>query len=65
MIHDERRIAVMRWEWRRGSTLHVWQQDRSARDAFARDALGSTLEDLLHTPGEHRLAVKISYWLSL
>ncbi len=65
-VRSLRGNAVMRWEWRRGSTLYVvWQQDRSARDALARDALGSTFEDLLHTPGEHRLAVKMSYWLSL
>lgn len=65
-VRSLRGNAVMRWEWRRGSTLYiVWQQDRSARDPLAREALGSTFEDPLHTPGEHRLAVKMSYWLSL
>lgn len=65
-VRSLRGNAVMRWEWHRGSTLYVvWQQDRSARDVFARERLAPTFEDLLHTPGEHRLAVKLSYWLSL
>ncbi|MEO8564178.1 MAG: DUF5916 domain-containing protein [bacterium] len=65
-VRSLRGNAVMRWEWHRGSTLYVvWQQDRSARDAFAHERLAPTFEDLLHTPGEHRLAVKMSYWLSL
>jgi hypothetical protein len=71
--------VVLRWEWAPGSTLYlVWQQDRegscevgepldrcpgrtlpgtTARPGFLGEALG--------VPGDHFLAIKISYWLRI
>ena len=57
--------AVLRWEFRPGSTLFlVWQQDRATSDPagsrfdFSRDTRG-----IADAPGEHVFAVKVSYWL--
>ncbi len=57
--------AVLRWEWRAGSTLYVaWQQRRSdvadvGDFAFSRD--GSAL---VHTRPDNIFLVKVNYWLS-
>ncbi|HEX2095409.1 MAG TPA: DUF5916 domain-containing protein [Longimicrobiaceae bacterium] len=56
--------AVMRWEWRPGSTLFlVWQQNRSASDAEGRPVGAGDLLDAIGTEGENVLALKLSYWL--
>jgi hypothetical protein len=71
--------AVLRWEWRRGSTLYlVWQQNRSAScDFFADPADCPTgrppgslskpgfLGDVFGIPGDNFLAIKVSYWIPL
>jgi hypothetical protein len=69
LVHDFnvrslRSNAVLRWEWRPGSTLFVvWQQDRAGdRDEIAPVGFGS-LAQTLDAPGDHRLAVKLTYWL--
>ena len=57
--------AVLRWQWRPGSTLYaVWTHDRSGRgvEAFR---LGRDLDRLLDAPGRHVFLVKASYWLGL
>ena len=67
--------AVLRWEWRPGSTLYVvWQQDRAERlggvDAELRGRgvgrfdLGGRAQDLLATRPGNVLLVKVSYWLN-
>jgi hypothetical protein len=57
--------AVLRWEWRLGSTLYlVWQQNRSAQLSYA-PARPGDLFDLVNKHGEHVLAIKISYWTAL
>ena len=63
-VRSLRSNAVLRWEWRPGSTLFVvWQQDRfSAIRDGARVGV-SDLWDAVSTPGEHRLLIKASYWL--
>jgi len=63
-VRSLRSNAVLRWEWRPGSTLFVvWQQDRfSAMRDGARVGV-SDLWDAVSTPGEHRLLIKASYWL--
>ena len=55
--------AVLRWEWRPGSTFFlVWQQDRS--EAAPRGSIGGgSLWDAVRSPGDHFLALKVSYWL--
>lgn len=60
--------AVVRWEFRPGSTLYlVWTQSRSANaDAGVGDfQLGRDLRGLVGAPPENILLVKMSYWLGL
>ena len=59
-----RSTAVVRWEWRPGSTLHVvWQQDRSGSTPLgARAGLNDVFSSLTAT-GNNFFAVKASYWL--
>jgi Domain of unknown function (DUF5916)/Carbohydrate family 9 binding domain-like len=65
-VRSFRSNAVMRWEWRPGSTLFVvWQQDRSGdRDSISHVGLRSLVETL-DTPGDNFLAIKLTYWLPL
>jgi hypothetical protein len=57
--------AVLRWEWRLGSTLYlVWQQNRSAQIPFAPVRPGH-LFGALDARGENVLAIKVSYWTAL
>jgi hypothetical protein len=65
--------AVLRWEWRPGSTLYlVWQQSRSERPTslglaegsyggfdFGRDA-----EQLFRIKPENTFMIKVNYWLN-
>ncbi|MFQ6045758.1 MAG: DUF5916 domain-containing protein [Gemmatimonadales bacterium] len=56
--------AVLRWEFRPGSTLYlVWQQDR--RDRFDDPAFDvqSSAGDLLRATGTHVFAAKIAWWI--
>lgn len=72
-----RSSVVLRWEWRRGSTLYfVLQQNRAATCSPFIDAttcptgsapgtppgMGS-LRDVFGIPGDNFLAVKVNYWL--
>jgi hypothetical protein len=58
--------AVLRWEFRPGSTLFlVWQQNRGDEVQDATRGLSGGLGDAFGAPGSHVLAVKISYWLGL
>ena len=55
--------AVLRWEYRPGSTVYlVWQQQRFRRGAFGEFDLGRDADALLHLPPENVFAVKVSYW---
>ncbi|HSU15786.1 DUF5916 domain-containing protein [Longimicrobium sp.] len=65
-VRSFRSNAVLRWEWRPGSTLYlVWQQDRSGdRDRIAHVGPRSLLETL-DAPGDNFLALKVTYWLPL
>jgi hypothetical protein len=55
---------VLRWEWRRGSTLYlVWQADRGASDSRGVPVRPSDWWDAFRAPGEHFLALKVSYWI--
>ncbi|HEX6748223.1 MAG TPA: DUF5916 domain-containing protein [Longimicrobium sp.] len=65
-VRSFRSNAVLRWEWRPGSTLYlVWQQDRSGdRDRISLVGPRSLLETL-DEPGDNFLALKVTYWLPL
>lgn len=64
-LQSFRSNVVLRWEWRRGSTLYaVWQQDRSDRRSRPDPVGAGSLLHALRTEGTHRLLVKVAYWLS-
>jgi hypothetical protein len=67
--------AVLRWEWRQGSTLYfVWQQRRisaldnlgpSGTDPWIGDFdLGRDVGDMFGTPADNIFAIKVNYWLN-
>ena len=64
-VRSFRSNAVLRWEYRPGSTLYaVWQQDRFE----SREPRGTRAGDLVGAfgaPGDHVLAVKASFWVPL
>jgi hypothetical protein len=56
--------AVLRWEYRPGSTLFVvWSQGRSDFAADGRFQLRNNASDLFRAPGTNVLLIKMSYWL--
>lgn len=58
--------VVLRWEWKPGSTLFVvWQQNRAATEPIGtRAGIGDMLNSIT-APGDHVLAVKTTFWLSV
>jgi hypothetical protein len=65
-VRSFRSNAVMRWEWRPGSTLFlVWQQDRYAEETGGRPVGPRDLGETLGTAGNNYLALKLTYWLPL
>jgi hypothetical protein len=57
--------AVLRWEYRPGSTLYfVWTQSRSADLSQAEFDVGGSMRDLFRTPAENIFMVKATYWWS-
>ena len=64
-VRSFRSNAVLRWEWRPGSTLYlVWQQNRETDLVFGA-ARPDNLFNTMGTPGDNFVAVKITYWTSL
>lgn len=64
-VRSFRSNMVLRWEWRRGSTLFlVWQQNREA-DLISGNARLDDLWNTLDAPGSNFLAVKLTYWTGL
>ncbi len=58
--------AVLRWEWRPGSTLYlVWTQARSDTAPVGDVRLGRDGDALLRARPDDILLVKVSYWLGL
>jgi len=56
--------AVLRWEYRPGSTLFVvWSQGRTEFVPDGRLQLGDNTSDLIRAPGTNVLLIKMSYWL--
>jgi hypothetical protein len=57
--------AVLRWEWRAGSTLFlVWQHLRTGSEDLNDLRLGRDLDRLFASPSRNVLAIKASYWFS-
>ena len=63
-VRSFRSNAVLRWEWRPGSTLFlVWQQNRFGPGPLDVQARPIGLWRAAREAGDHFLAVKFSYWL--
>jgi hypothetical protein len=58
--------AVLRWEFRPGSTLYfAWTQARSDEESIGTMRLGHDLDALLSAKADHIFLVKLSYWIEL
>jgi hypothetical protein len=56
--------AVLRWEYRPGSTLFlVWQQQRSATEPFGDFDFGRDFGAIFDPAAENVFAVKATYWI--
>ncbi|HEU0015821.1 MAG TPA: DUF5916 domain-containing protein [Longimicrobium sp.] len=63
-VRSFRSNAVLRWEWRPGSTLFVvWQQDREQAEARWQRLGATDLFDSLTARGDNFLALKMTYWI--
>jgi hypothetical protein len=65
-VFSFRSTAVLRWQWRPGSTLHLaWQQNRRRRLATGREfGVGGWLEPF-EASGDQAVTAKMTYWLQL
>jgi hypothetical protein len=62
-IQSLRGNAVLRWEYRPGSTVYlVWQQQRSGTSPYGETDLLGDAQALWNTPPENVFALKVSYW---
>jgi hypothetical protein len=62
-VRSLRGNAVLRWEYRPGSTVYlVWQQRRFGSAPYGDSRLLSDAADLWRIPPENVFAVKVSYW---
>lgn len=58
--------AVLRWEYRPGSTVYlVWQQRRFGRRPFGDFDIGRDRADLLDLHPENQFMIKVNYWIGL
>ena len=58
--------AVLRWEYRPGSTVFfVWQRQQVGRSALGDFDLGRDWGALWDAPAENRFIVKVNYWMGL
>ena len=57
--------AVLRWEYRAGSTFFlVWQQDRLNQDVIADFGVGRAFGDVFTGKANNVIVVKWSYWIN-
>jgi hypothetical protein len=57
--------AVLRWEWRPGSTMYfAWQQTRSDFRPIGTFDFGRGVDDVFGAPPDNVFLVKVSYWLN-
>lgn len=57
--------AVLRWEWRAGSTIYLaWQQDRSDIAAVGDFDFGRDRAALFGAPADNVFVLKVNYWLN-
>ncbi|HEX7941734.1 MAG TPA: hypothetical protein VF488_07995, partial [Gemmatimonadaceae bacterium] len=59
-----RGTAVLRWEYRPGSTLYfVWTQERSGEDAAGNLGFGSALGQIGRDRATNVFQIKATYWI--
>ena len=57
--------AVLKWDWRPGSTMYVaWQQTRDSFSPIGDFGLSRDLDTLFRTRPDNIFLVKVSYWLN-
>lgn len=57
--------AVLRWEWREGSTIYfAWQQSRSDIAPYGDFSFGRDRRALFNTPPDNIFLVKMNFWLN-
>ncbi|HEX9579784.1 MAG TPA: DUF5916 domain-containing protein [Gemmatimonadales bacterium] len=65
-VRSLRSNVVLRWEWRRGSTVYlVWQQNRFQQGRPTGNVGPAGLWDAFGAPGDNFVAVKASYWIAV
>jgi hypothetical protein len=65
-VRSFRSNVVLRWEWRRGSTLFlVWQQDRSGEGRLDEPVQVGDVWRGISEDGDNYFAVKVTYWVPL
>jgi hypothetical protein len=58
--------AVLRWEYRPGSTLYlVWQQFRSGQEPFGEFRFGRDVRGVFEARPENVVAIKATYWIPM
>ena len=64
-LRSLRGTAVLRWEWRPGSTLYLaWQQTRTDYAAVGNFDFARDVGALFSTPPDNILVLKVNYWLN-
>jgi hypothetical protein len=64
-LRSLRGSAVVRWEYRPGSTLFfVWQQERAGSTPDGDFALGRDLADVFRRRPDNVFVIKASYWIA-
>ena len=62
---DKRGNAVLRWEWRAGSTLYfAWQQQRVDVAGTGEFQLDRDARALFRTRPDNIFLVKVNYWIN-
>lgn len=57
--------AVLRWEWRPGSTIYLaWQQQRQGYDPNGDFELGRDVRSVFSAPADDVLLLKVNYWIN-
>jgi hypothetical protein len=63
-IRSLRGNAVLRWEYRPGSTLFfIWQQERSGAEPFGDFAVGRDVRGIFEAPAQNVFLVKATFWI--
>ena len=58
--------AVLRWEYRPGSTIFfVWQRQQAGSILDGRFDFGRDLDALFDLPADNRFMIKVNYWLGM